>query len=269
MSDENNAGEQTAPAEENTQVENQVQENNAASEPTEGTEGETSEHVEGEPEKKPKTTGWQIKRINELTARNAKAAEELENSKRQTEALITELAAARSGAGAGEDKARLPHSEIDRLANERAGEIASKKISEAQYASSLDSIWNSGVKEFPDFASSVENLQGSFGEKFGAALPIFTKALDNPHTVMHHLGENLDEAARILSLDPVKQVAELTKLEARLATKQKPISKVAAPIKTIDGKGKVERSLDNKDLSMAEWNELRTKDLIKRGKRLF
>lgn len=267
--DNNNAEEQTTPAAENTEAVEQTQENNAG-ESVEATERE-SEGVEGESsEKKDKRTGWVQKRFNELTFEKKQAREEADSVKKQLETALTELAAARSGSTDGDGKTTLPLTEIDRLANEKAKEIASRQVSETRYAESLDRIWNSGINEFPNFGEAIDNLNGAFGEKFGNVLPVLAEALDNPHKVMHHLGDNLDEAARILSLSPAKQVAELTKLEASLATKVKPISKVGAPIKTVDsGKGKVDPTLDNAKLSTAEWMKLRTKDLEKKGKRLF
>lgn len=270
MSEENNAPEeQIVTAADNNAAEGQVQENNDTGEASEGAEHE-SEATEGDTaEKKDKRPGWVQKRFNELTFEKKQAREEADGYKKQTESLLAELAAARSGAIEGEDKARLPHSEIDRLAAIKAEEIANRKIAQTRSDDIADRVWNEGIKEFPDFADTISNLNNSFGERFGNMAPIIMEALDNPHKVMHHLGDNLDEAARILSLSPAKQVAELTKLEASLTTKQKPISKVAAPIKTIDGKGKVDPTLDSEKLSTAEWIKLRTKDLEKKGKRLF
>lgn len=271
MSEDNTAPEgQTNTTAENVEAVAQTQINNEAVEPAEPT-GNEGEIPEGETtEKKEKRPGWIQKRLNELTYEKKQALHEAESSKKQVETLIAELAAAKSGTKDHNGTNTLPITEIDRLATEKAKDIASKQVSEARYVESIDHIWNTGLKEFPDFGDAVDNLNGAFGEKFSNILPVFTEALDNPHKVMHHLGDNLDEAARILSLSPAKQIAELTKLEAALATKAKPISKVSAPIKTVDsGKGKADPSLDSDKLSTAEWMKLRTKDLEKKGKRLF
>lgn len=269
MSDENNAPEeQIVTAADNNAAESQVQENNDIGEAGEALE-EIKEIAPEVSDKKERKKGWAQIRIDELATEKNAAREEAENSKKQVASLLAELASARSGAGEGEDKARLPHSEIERLAIIKAEEIANRKIAQTRSDDIADRVWNDGLKEFPDFANTISNLNNSFGEKFGNMAPIIMEALDNPHKVMHHLGDNLDEAARILSLSPAKQVAELTKLESSLATKQKQISKVAAPIKTIDGKGKVDPTLDSEEISTAEWMKIRIKDLEKKGKRLY
>jgi hypothetical protein len=272
MSDENNAQiEQTNTPTNNNEAEGQgqVQENNQSTEETgsEGdAEGDSSSKHEEQP-KKDKMKGWAQQRINELTYKNNQERERAEALRKQTETLLAELAAARSK-GDG-DKEGLSRAEIDRLAAIKAEEIAANKVNKARSDDLAEKVWDDGTKEFPDFADSISNLNNSFGEKFGNMAPVIMEALDNPHKIMHHLGDNLDEAARIFNLSPAKQIVELTKLEAAIVNKTKPISKVPAPPKTIDGKGKTEPTLDNEKLSTAEWMRLRNQDLEKKGRRKF
>lgn len=273
MSDENNVQiEQTNTPADNNEGEGQVQENNQNIKET-GSEGdgggEDAPKETQEPPKKDKMRGWAQHRIDELSAKNHQERQRAEALQKQTEELLSELATARSK-GDG-DKEGLSRVEIDRLAAIKAEEIANNKLNKARGDDLADRVWNDGLKEFPDFAESISTLRNSFGERFDNVAPMIIEALEkhNPHRVLHHLGENLDEAARILSLSPAKQLVELTRLESSLGKQEKPISKVPAPPKTIDGKGKAESRLDDPKLSMEEFNRIRNQELISKGKRLY
>jgi hypothetical protein len=82
--------------------------------------------------------------------------------------------------------------------------------------------------------------------------------LPDAHKVLHHLGSNMDEAARILSLAPVPMALELAKL-SQSAPKPKPVSKAPPPIKPIDGQPTGTKSPE--DMSMEEWVEWREAQL--------
>lgn len=274
MSDENNAqNEQTNTPTDNTESQDQAQENNQSTEPVnngdEGSDNTPKEPQEPDQKKDNKMKGWAQQRINELTYKNNQERERAEALQKQTETLLAELAAARSK-GDG-DKEGLSRDEIDRLAAIKAEEIANAKLNKARSDDLADKVWNAGQKEFPNFAENISNLRNSFGEKFDNMAPIILEALEghNVHKVLHHLGDNLDEAARILSMSPAKQISELSRLESSLGKQEKPISKAPAPPTTIDGKGKVERRLDDPNLSMEEYIRIRNQELISQGKRLY
>lgn len=273
MSDENNAQiEQTNTSADNNESTGQVQENN---QPSESESNESSEEGENQPsppeqeqKKDNKAKGWAQHRINELTSKSSQERQRAEALQLQNETLLAELAAARSK-GDGDNKEGLSRTEIDRLAAIKAEEIADTKLNKARSDDLAEKVWSAGIKEYPDFADSISNLSNSFGEKFGNMAPTIMEALDNPHKIMHHLGADLDEAARIFNLSPARQIAELTRLEASIANKSKPISKVPPPPKTIDGKGKVERRIDDPDLPIEDFIRIRNQDLISKGKRLY
>ena len=54
--------------------------------------------------------------------------------------------------------------------------------------------------------------------------------------VLHHLGQDTEEASRIAALPPLKMAVEVAKLAGRLsAPKSTPISKAPAPVKPVNG----------------------------------
>ncbi len=85
--------------------------------------------------------------------------------------------------------------------------------------------------------------------------------------LLHHLGTDLDEAARIAALPPLQMARAITKLEIELGKPQtKPVSKAPAPITPIDGAKGSSKSLDDPNLTDAEYAALRRKQIAARGK---
>jgi hypothetical protein len=88
---------------------------------------------------------------------------------------------------------------------------------------------------------------------------------DRPAEVLYALGKDLDEAARISSLSPLKQAVAMERLAAKLAAPKK-VSKAPAPISPL---GTNKANLGNKDpeeMSTKEWMEWREKQMkVKRA----
>ncbi len=252
----------TTPDAESTTEEKQDQENNnesgdeSAEAATKEKEGEEEEKEEGQ--NKEGKTNWRLKRINELTFKNKQLEEAVSTAKANQEALLAKVAALQNGQTANPAEAEA---EIKRLAGEMAKGIAAQEVAQAQYNRDCDRIFDKGVKEYPEFKECVENLNGSFGERWNNAIPIIVDALDDAHKVIHYLGNNLDEANRILSLSPARQIAELTKLEAVLAKPEsKQISKAPAPIKPVEGRTATPISIEKTDDTTA-WIKARYKQI--------
>lgn len=251
----------TTPTEEDTASENQDQENNedAGEEAAEGTEPAAKEGEEDITKEEGKSkSNWRLKRINELTFKNKQIEEEALRYKDQNEALLAKIAALQNGQSANPAEAEA---QIKSLANEMAKKIAAQEIAAAQYNRDCDRVFDKGVKEYPEFKECIENLNGSFGERWNNAIPTLVDALDDAHKVIYHLGTNLDEANRIFSMSPARQIAELTRLEAILAKPEsKPISKASAPIKPVEGRTATPISIaDTSDTE--KWIKGRYKDI--------
>jgi hypothetical protein len=141
-----------------------------------------------------------------------------------------------------------------------------KKLQEVQQANRGNQVvqnYNDRIKDFektrPDFkevladsdltvSDAVKEL--IFDSEVGPALALY-------------LAENEDEATRINGMSTVRQLAELGKLETKLAPKAKEKSKVSkapAPIKPVQGGAPVTtKSLDDPSIAPDEWIKMRNK----------
>lgn len=92
--------------------------------------------------------------------------------------------------------------------------------------------------------------------------------------IAYYLGNNPAEASRIASLPPAKQALEIGRLDARFTEQSggRKVSSAPEPITPIGDKGttgRVEKakSLDDPNLSDAEWLALRKQEVRERGRR--
>lgn len=187
---------------------------------------------------------WFQKRIGELTREKYEARRSADDLKQENERLRQALA---SGGQHGDGQPN--NQDIDSLVKTEA-----QKLVESQdFDRAVGKVLEVGKGEFKEsFPTSIRNLT-----MVGMNDDFIRLALDTdaPHKVIHHLGqeENLDEAARIMSLPPTKQARELFKLEQKLAQPAvKPVSKAPAPITPL-GSGKAASEGLSDDLPIDEW----------------
>ncbi len=83
---------------------------------------------------------------------------------------------------------------------------------------------------------------------------------DNGPEVLHHLGNNRNEAARIANLSPYQQVRELTLLEARLTAKPEP-KQTSAPEPISPVGGNQPAQADPSKMSIEEWMNWRNSQI--------
>jgi hypothetical protein len=141
--------------------------------------------------------------------------------------------------------------DVQTLAQQEAARI----VAEQRFNESCNKVYAEGAKEFKeDFDAALRNLQmvGVNREFLELA-----STSDAGHKVLHHLGSDLDEAARILSLPPVQMARELTKLEIKLSQSAvKPVSNAPAPITPIAGvKGGTKDPSEMTDAEFAKWRK--------------
>lgn len=210
--------------------------------PETGTE-QTPEEQKDELEK-PKHKPWFQERIDQLTR-------EKYEERRRAEALEARLAERLA-----DPERPDPPADIDRLVTERAKELADTQAFNAK----CDDIYSSGKTEFNDFDETLGNFK-----MLGGLTPTLLEAvtqLPDAHKVLHQLGQNMDEAARILSLAPVPMAIALARLSQSPA-KAKPVSKAPPPIKPIDGMPTGTKSPE--DMDMDEWVKWREGELSKQS----
>lgn len=215
---------------------------------TEQTQTETSQ-VEGQQEATPqeqpqqRDTSWVPRRISEITAARRAAeqrAADAEQRARQFEEELTRLRAANPDAQ-GQQQQQQPQSResVEQLAQAYAQRMVREQQEGASLNSKIAAINEAGSKAYgDDFEKSVQNLQmaGVGGSDFLKVLA----SVEGAEKVVTFLGktENLDEAMRIATLDPVQMAVELMKMSPKAAKAlSKQVSKAPAPpAETIDGR---------------------------------
>ena len=212
-------------------------------EATTGDEGETPETAEEKAKKEP----WFQKRIGELTREKYEAKRAAENAAHEAQKMREYVAQLQQG---NQPDGGL---DVESYVTSKAAEL----VAERSFNESCNKVYETGKAEFPDFDQSVSNLQMvGMNRDF---LEIVSSS-DAGHKVLNHLGNDLDEAARISALPPLQMARELTRLEYKLNQPQsKPVSKAPAPIKPIGAGGSPTSGLSD-DLPIEEWIARRNKE---------
>ncbi len=231
-----------------------VQENDQQEEsPPANDNPEPSKNKDGVPK-------WAFDTITGLRAGKRDAETKAQLLEQQNQALVAALAAAKTGKteekGEPKQETSLSEVEIEKRAIVKAAEIAARD----KFDTRCNEVANAGEAEFSDFKDALSTLHAVGVSSDIGFLQTVTE-LPNAHKLLHHLGNNPDEALRIAKLPPVKMALELAKLEGSVtAPKPKDISKAPAPIKEVKGTGKVDVDLNDPNLDTAKWIEIRRKE---------
>lgn len=193
---------------------------------------------------------WYERRIDKLTAEKHDADRALKAAEAALAALSGKPT---SEATSTTTQAEVvPASEVERLANVRAAELASK----ATFDAKCNSIYNNGVAKFKDdFKTATTALNQNIG-----MTPAFIEAADAtgmPADIINALGKDLDEAARIMALPPIQMAVELTKLTSRLTAPTR-VSRAPEPIQPITSRAPANPDELRDDLPIEEWMRRRT-----------
>lgn len=218
---------------------------------TEATTEQTQEKTES-PEEKAKKEPWFQKRIGELTRDKYEAKRLADTAAQEAAQLREQLARVQQG----EHIEQSPN-DVQTLVQREAARLLAEKT----FNDTCNKVYEAGKAEFPDFDQSVKNLQMvGINRDF---LELATTS-DAGAKLLHHLGNDLDEAARIATLPPVQMARELTRLEIKLSqTQTKPVSNAPAPITPIAGvKG---GSKDPSEMTDAEFAKWRKKQIASRN----
>jgi hypothetical protein len=131
---------------------------------------------------------------------------------------------------------------------------------EAKFTDACNKVYEAGVSAHPDFDEAVRGIGMLTGGQPPRAFLDAVTALPDGAQVYYHLGKNLDEAARIINLPPVRMAVELAKLSGKPA---KSVSRAPAPIQPVNGAARGEPDPDK--MPMSEWVRWREEQL--RGRR--
>ena len=215
---------------------------------TEATTAQTQVETPEASEEKAKKEPWFQKRIGELTREKYEAKRQAAEATELAQQLRQQMS---------NPQAEQPTGNVETLIQQEARRM----VAEKSFNDSCNKVYATGKAEFPDFDASVANLQMvGMNRDFLE----FTAASDAGAKLLHHLGRDLDEAARIASLPPVLMARELTRLEIKLGqTPAKPVSKVPAPIAPISGTSG--GSKDPSEMSDAEFAKWRKAQIAQRN----
>lgn len=207
----------------------------------------TTEQTQVEPEvteEKAKKEPWFQKRIGELTREKYEARRLAEQAAAEVRQYREQLQRAQQGEQAPQV------GNVETLIQQEARRL----LAETTFNEACNKVYATGKQEFSDFDTAVANLQ-MVGMNRGFLE--FTAASDAGAKLIHHLGKDLDEAARISALPPVLMARELTKLELKLSQPQaKPVSKAPAPITPIAGtSGGSKDPSEMTDAEFAKWRK--------------
>ena len=241
-------------------------------------EGEAKDEGDAEPPKKP----WYYQRIDTLAAQRdierrlraeheiRLAAYELRFGKLEDQQEAQPAAQPASGASATGDappqKPVVRPSQrtfpADQVKHE-AERIAAHNLRVQAFNEECNSIAEAGKKEFgAEFDTSIQTLtKDIFGGDSRAIVPFYEAVIETGAgaKVLHALGKDPDEAARIAALPPMKQAVALEQLAAKLRA-PKPVSGAPKPITPVNGKAATPSGLvDN--LPMDEWVRRRNKQI--------
>lgn len=208
-------------------------------------EGETTETAEQSEAEKPAKTKAEHqrdafqKRLNKEVAKRHDSERALEAAKLELEALRT------PATETGETPAPKPgltEAEIER----RAAQIVEQRA----YQASIQQTVQSGETEYgkAEFTEACNLLADMGANEKPEFLQIVTDT-ENGHKVLAHLGENPDEAERIIALPPLKMAAAIARVSMELGkpAKAAPVSAAPVPIKPLDGRARATPTPDKMD----------------------
>lgn len=198
----------------------------------------------------PKKGSWAQKRIDELTG-------EKYDEKRAREAAEARADAAEAllrGTGKVDPPAAAAPADGERRYTQAEVEATAAQIAAARnFNERCDTLFEAAAAKHTDFPDAVKTLNqaGVMSVPFVEA----AMATDAPADVLHHLGQDPEEAQRISKLPPARMGVELAKLAAKLSAPKAAaaISGAPDPIKPLGGAAKPELDIYDSTLSDADY----------------
>lgn len=178
-------------------------------------------------------------------------------------------------------KGGLSEDEVEARVAQRAPELAAQMAVRQAFDAACNAVAAKGKELFPDdFNARVGNIQrlrDVNDPQSAARYDYFLQAAIETGAgaeIIHALGEDMNEANRIINLSPVKMAVELTKLAAKVTADDegggnpKP-SNLPKPITPVGDRGRSHEQIDPRDadrsdrLSTAEWMKRRNAQIEK------
>lgn len=177
---------------------------------------------------KPPAVGWEQRRINALTRKLNEESRRRELAERNT-AQVVEIA---RRAVAGEEQ---PQATPEGPTREEFDSAVAQAAAKQQFDAECTQIYNSGVDDLPGFEARLGNFRaiGGMSQPLIEAVMESSSSAVSPQKILFELGGNMDEAARIAELSPVKMAAAVAKFAAGIKEETRAMTRAPAPIKTL------------------------------------
>lgn len=223
-------------------------------------EGETQDEAqEGTAPKG--ATSWEQRRINTLTRQKHEA---------ERRAALAEQAAEHFRRAKEAPAGEAPEGEAQVAAlKEQFSSAVDAAAAKRQFDAECTQIYNAGMGELQGFDARLRNFS-----QVGGLNPVLIEAVmesasgpgaPKAHRILHELGGNLDEAARILELPPVRMAAAVAKFAASLREEGKRVTSAPAPIKPITPAASSAEK-DPEKMSPQEWRVWREEQIAAKRK---
>ena len=157
------------------------------------------------------------RRIDKVTAEKKVLEKELRETKEKLDAKIKE--------------GDIPLTEAD--ITKKAEEIANAKLAQKNFDDACNRLADAAKKIDKEFDAKVKEMAEEIGPIPGDLIPMFDE-LDNGGEVLSYLTKNIDEAEELWALSIQKRALKLARLSAKLVKPPKAVSKVPAPIESIN-----------------------------------
>ena len=238
-------------------------------------QGATPPGASGAGEEPPVRVDWRDRRIGELTARNREQRAELERLRAGQTPPNGHQGGGQDNRGDGRGGYDAPppnQAEIDRNVEQRAQILAANQ----EFNRRCNEAAEAGRRAFGDFDSRVSKLVGLVDNNDPQSVGVYNAFLNagletgEDSRIIHTLGGDLNEASRILSLNPVRMAVELTRLAAKPVQE---LSQTPRPINPAATNAQAARTSTSPDdpgsdqLSTEEWMRRRNEQITARGVR--
>lgn len=187
------------------------------------------------------------RRISRVTAARYQAEAEARQLRERLEAIE------RAQTQPQDDPQQIRPEDIDRIATERAREMAQAQT----VAARSNSTFEAGIKAYGDaFRESIAEVIEEAGPLIaGNGMPtaLGEAVLDSekPAELLHHLGQNPDIAETLRGLSPAALGRRIARIEAEMSKPKAPPPKPLKPVTTAGGGATLGRSAS--DMTDAEW----------------
>ena len=163
--------------------------------------------------------------------------------------------------------------DFSQAATKYGAEKAIKEYEEKQRSAANQQMQERIVNDWEEKEAKGEEKYEDFNKVVGKLDPripmnVAIMQAENGEDVAHYLGKHQKEAERIIRLDPVSQIREIGKLEAKLLAepaKPKTPSKAPAPITPLTGAAPIASDLPSENDDTAAWIKKRQRQV--HGKR--